>query len=186
MSLFFILATALALAMDAFAVTVAISLRPEGITKNQILRLSFFFGFFQFGMSVLGWAAGQGVIEAIRNFDHWVAFGLLFLIGIKMIIESFMNGENQEKKGIDPTIGFSLVLLSIATSIDALAVGLSFSALELSMLYPACIIGIVAFVMTYAGAWIGPHIGRKLGKGAELLGGVILILIGVKILFEHL
>ena len=186
MSFFLILATALALAMDAFAVTVGISVRPEGFTKNQVLRLSFFFGFFQFIMPVLGWAAGLKLMGLIRDVDHWVAFGLLFLIGSKMTFESFKSEDRVGKKEADPTKGFTLLLLSIATSIDALAVGLSFSALEVTILYPACVIGVVAFVMTVSAAGIGPYIGRKLGRKAGVVGGVILIIIGVKILFDHL
>jgi putative Mn2+ efflux pump MntP len=186
MSFFIILATALALAMDAFAVTVGISLRPERIAKNQVLRLSIFFGFFQFIMPVLGWAAGLKLMGLIRDVDHWVAFGLLFLVGSKMILESFKAEDRVEKKRADPTKGFTLILLSIATSIDALAVGLGFSALEIPILYPACVIGIVAFFLTAFAAGIGPYIGRKLGRKAGVAGGVILIIIGVKILFDHL
>lgn len=186
MSFAVILVTALALAMDAFAVTVGISLDPEGLTKPQVFRLSLFFGFFQFMMPILGWLAGHRLLDLIRDLDHWVAFGLLFFIGSKMIYESFKKEDNQGRKNADPTRGLSLVVLSVATSIDALAVGLSLAALEVAILYPAVIIGIVASLMTAAGAGIGPKVGRKLGRKAGLLGGVILILIGVKILFEHL
>jgi putative Mn2+ efflux pump MntP len=186
MNLLVVFGVALSLALDAFAVSVGISLSQKGITRSQTLRLAFSFGLFQFAMPVIGWLAGKSILKLIKDVDHWVAFGLLVLIGSKMIYESFKRGAKKEKADSDPTKGGSLLMLSIATSIDALAVGLSLAALHLEILYPAAIIGIVAFILTYTGAKIGPVLGQVVGKRAELSGGLILILIGIKILFEHL
>lgn len=186
MNFFLVFGVALALAMDAFAVSVGISLSLEGISKRQTFRLAFSFGFFQFMMPIIGWLAGQSILKYIQAVDHWVAFCLLLFIGVKMIYESFRKREKREGVNTDPTKGLSLFTLSIATSIDALAVGLSFAALHESILYPAVVIGFVAFLMTVLGAKLGPPLGQVIGKRAELAGGLILILIGIKILAEHL
>ncbi len=187
MNFFLVLAVAFALAMDAFAVSVGISLRPEGLTTRQAFRMAFHFGFFQFMMPLLGWQATQSILlDLIEPFDHWVAFGLLFIIASKMIFECFRMKKDNQKNRADPTEGFSILMLSIATSIDALAVGMSLAALQVTILYPAVIIGIIAFLMTFLGTRIGPLLGRLVGRGAELLGGLILILIGIKIICEHL
>ena len=186
MNFFLVIPVALALAMDAFAVSVGLSVLPEGLKKSQRLRLAVFFGFFQFLMPLIGWLAGQGFLDYIRDVDHWVAFGLLLFVGGKMLVESFCKRSVAEKMSNDPTKGMTLISLSVATSIDAFAVGLSFAALQQKVLYPSIIIGIVAFLMTFVGTKIGPMIGRIAGKRAEFLGGLILILIGIKILTEHL
>jgi putative Mn2+ efflux pump MntP len=185
-NLFLVIPIALALAMDAFAVSVGLSVLPGGLKKSQSLRLAVFFGFFQFLMPLIGWMAGHGFLDDIRDVDHWVAFGLLFLIGGKMVVESFRNRGLEKKVSGDPTKGVTLILLSVATSIDAFAVGLSFAAIQQKILYPSIIIGAVAFVMTLFGTKLGPTIGNIAGKRAELLGGFILIFIGIKILAEHL
>ena len=186
MKLFWIFPIAFALAMDAFAVSIGVSLTQDNLTRRSILRLAFFFGFFQFMMPILGWMAGKSILVYIRAVDHWMAFVLLLLIGIKMIYESMKGQEIARGSRADPTRGFSLFILSIATSIDALAVGLSFAVLETSILSSALIIGVVAFFMSLVGARIGPLLGKVIGKWAELAGGVILIFIGIKILIEHL
>jgi putative Mn2+ efflux pump MntP len=186
MNLFLVIPVALALAMDAFAVTIGLSVRPGGLKISQCLRLAVFFGFFQFLMPLIGWLAGQEFLDYMRDVDHWVAFGLLLLIGGKMVVESFCTGESAKKVSGDPTMGVTLILLSVATSIDAFAVGLSFAALEQKIFFPSLIIGGVAFVLTYFGTKLGPAIGKMAGKRAELLGGLILIFIGIKILTEHL
>lgn len=186
MNLFLVIPVALALAMDAFTVSIGVSVSLGGLTKSQSLRLAVFFGFFQFLMPVIGWLAGQSFLELVRNVDHWVAFGLLLLIGGKMVWESFRAGDPAKKISGDPTTGMTLIMLAIATSIDAFAVGLSFAAIQQKILYPSVIIGTVAFVMTFIGTKLGPVIGRIAGKRAELLGGLILIMIGVKILADHL
>jgi len=186
MNLFFVIPVALALGMDAFAVSIVLSVLPGGLKKRQILRLAVFFGFFQFLMPLVGWLAGQGFLDYIRDVDHWVAFGLLFFIGGKMLVESFRHGSSAKKVSGDPTKGVTLILLSVATSIDAFAVGLSFAALEQKIFFPSLIIGGVAFALTYFGTRLGPVFGKIAGKRAELLGGLILIFIGIKILMEHL
>jgi putative Mn2+ efflux pump MntP len=187
MNFLLVLVIALALAMDAFAVSVGISLSLETITKRQTLRLASHFGFFQFMMPLIGWFAAQNIlVKYIEPFDHWVAFCLLAIIGAKMIYESFKSGKKIKDTKANPTKGLSLLVLSVATSVDALAVGLSLAALHVAILYPAVVIGLVAFFMTVLGVNIGPFFGRIIGKRAELMGGLILILIGVKTLLDHL
>lgn len=186
MNSFVILAIALALAMDAFAVSMGLSSSLGKMTKNQILRLSFHFGFFQFMMPVMGWLAGKSLLKYIQAFDHWVAFGLLSIIGSKMIYDCFTGEKRQKRSAADPTRGLSLVILSVATSVDALAIGIGLAAIHVSIAYPAVIIGLVAFLMTMIGIKIGPLLSLVVGKRTEFLGGLILILIGIKILLEHL
>lgn len=186
MNLFLVIPVALALAMDAFAVSVGLSVLPNGLTKSQSLRLAVFFGLFQFLMPLIGWLAGQRFLDKMRDVDHWVAFGLLCVVGGKMVVESFRYTGSAVKPKGDPTKGMILILLSVATSIDAFAVGLSFAAIQQKIIYPSIIIGAVAFVMTLLGTKLGPAIGKVAGKRAELLGGLILILIGIKILTEHI
>jgi putative Mn2+ efflux pump MntP len=181
-----ILAIALALAMDAFAVSVGLSLSREGLTEKQTSRIAIYFGFFQFMMTVIGWLAGQSVLRYIQAVDHWIAFVLLSFIGGKMIYESFSSQKRLERKDSDPTKGLSLLMLSVATSIDALAVGLSLAFIHVNILYPAAVIGAVTFLLTIAGVKTSGLLGQWLGKRAGLLGGLILILIGIKILYEHL
>ncbi len=186
MNFLLVLPVAFALAMDAFAVAVGLSVVPQGLNRTQAYRLSLFFGAFQFMMSLIGWLAGQGFLRYIREVDHWVAFGLLLFIGGKMVLASFQDEKIKKEASSDPTKGLNLIVLSIATSIDAFAVGLSFAALEEGILYPSLIIGGVAFFLTLGGTRLGPLIGKLAGKGAEFLGGLILIFIGIKILAEHL
>ncbi len=187
MNLFLVFAVALALAMDAFAVSMGISSSLETITKRQTLRLASHFGFFQFMMPLVGWYAAQNIlVRYIEPFDHWVAFSLLVIVGGKMIYESFKREKKIKNIKADPTKGISLLVLSVATSIDALAVGLSLAALQVAILYPAIVIGLVAFFMTVLGVKIGPFLGRLVGKRAGLLGGLIRILIGIKTLLDHL
>jgi putative Mn2+ efflux pump MntP len=186
MSLFLVLGVAVALAMDCFAITLGLACGTKGLTMKQAVRMAAFFGGFQFVMPVAGWLAGDKLLGFIKSFDHWVAFGLLALIGGRMIYESF--GLNEEEKACRPdqTQGMRLVVLSLATSIDALAVGLSLGVIRTGILYPAAVIGVTSFVLTIAGAKLGPVAGRLAGRRAELLGGLILISIGIKILIEHL
>ncbi len=185
MNFFFVLGVALALSMDAFAVSIGLSLAPSGLTRSQTFRLAFHFGLFQFVMPVLGWAAGRSIIRLIESYDHWVAAGLLVFVGGKMIIESFHKEEHLERKTRDVTKGLSLLVLSLATSLDALAVGLSFAALRVPIVYPAVIIGVVCFTITAIGTKVGPVFGKLAGKWAEMAGGAVLILIAVKILLDH-
>lgn len=181
-----VLGVALGLAMDAFAIAIGLSCAPGGLSRGQRLRLGLAFGLFQFGMPVLGWAAGTGIEARIRSFDHWVAFGLLAYVGGKMILASFRARDGAPCRTGDPTRGSRVLILAVATSIDALAVGLSLGVLEARILYPAAVIGVVTFLVTVIGARLGPLLGKAVGRRAELLGGVVLVLIGVKIVAEHL
>jgi putative Mn2+ efflux pump MntP len=137
-------------------------------------------------MPILGWAAGEKLIRHIEKYDHWVAFALLLAVGGKMVFESFRPEKEGGRERPDPTRGAPLIVLSVATSLDALGVGLSLAALRVSIIFPAVVIGIVASAMTVAGMKTGPALGKVIGRRAELLGGVILILIGIKILADHL
>jgi putative Mn2+ efflux pump MntP len=186
MSLILVLGLAVALAMDCFAVSMGLACALKGLTVRQSVRMAFFFGAFQFGMPVLGWLAGENVVRFTSGFDHWVAFGLLAVIGGRMIYDSFSLSDEEKACRPDQTRGARLLVLSVATSIDALAVGLTLGVIKAGILYPAAVIGIICFVMTIIGARLGPVIGRAVGKRAELLGGLILIGIGVRILVEHL
>jgi putative Mn2+ efflux pump MntP len=185
-NLLLILGIALALAMDAFAVSLGLGLSLRPASSVQTFRLAFSFGLFQFLMPVLGWAAGERLIQHIARYDNWVAFLLLLAVGGKMIFESLDLEKNSQNRQNDPTRGLPLLVLSIATSLDALAVGLSLAALRMAIVFPAAVIGVVAFLMTVLGMKIGPALGKVIGRRAELLGGLILILIGIKILADHL
>lgn len=181
LSLFLI---AVGLGMDAFAVAIGAGVTIRGMTYRHVVRLSLHFGLFQFFMPIIGWAAGRTVEPYIAGFDHWLAFALLAVIGGKMMHDSF-SGEAGSLRG-DPTKGLMLLLLSIATSIDALAVGLSLAFLKVGIIYPSIVIGTVAFLMTAVGMRFGVLLGRVAGRWAELTGGLILIGIGLKIVVEHL
>ncbi len=178
-----LLGLALALAMDAFAVSLTAGATIKRITPRHYFRLSFHFGLFQFMMPVLGWSAGILVYRYIAALDHWIAFSLLALIGTHMIIES--RNLDDKKRREDPSRGWRLIALSIATSIDALAVGVTLAFLQVEIWYASVIIGIVAAAASIAGIRLGDAFGKRIGKRAELIGGLILIAIGVKILIEH-
>ena len=186
MQLFQISAIAVALAMDAFAVSIAAGVSLKTVSFRQTFRLSWHFGFFQAIMPIIGWSAGLTVHALIADYDHWVAFGLLVFIGGKMIREAFRH-DSPENEGMDPTKGLTLLMLSIATSIDALAVGFSISLMRVSIWTPAFIIGIVAGAFTVLGLQLGKRVGSvpRLSRYAEVMGGVVLLLIGFKILYEH-
>ena len=187
MSFGVLLAVALAMAMDTFAVAVGVSLTQRGCSPVQTVRMAGSFALFQFFMPIVGWSAGRTVVALISRFDHWIGAGFLAFVGGKMIFEAFERKEkNPNAVSRDKTRGRPLLLLSLATSIDALAVGLSLSALNVPILYPAAVIGLVTFLVSAAGTKIGPVFGRWMGKGAELAGGLVLLGIAVKILVEHL
>ena len=178
-----IILIALALAMDSFSVAITrgfTNTKPKMLA--EALKTGFFFGTFQAVMPIIGWLAGLSIIDLISGFDHWIAFGLLSFVGIRMIYESLTSGSR--KIASSPNLKV-LIILSIATSIDALAVGLSLSFLETSILTPAIIIGIITFSLSF----LGLYIGKKLGNYFErigILGGIILLVIGFRILVEHL
>ena len=183
MSLITIFILAVGLGVDAFSVAIGIGATNDKKSWTPILRLSAAFGLFQFVMPIIGWLAGQTVVEIIASFDHWIAFALLALVGGKMIREGFEKESDVGK--VDQTRGWPLLLLSIATSIDALAVGFSFSILKNPILFPAVIIGIVCFVMTTVGMIFGKVLAKLFGRKVEIFGGLVLIAIGVKILIDH-
>jgi putative Mn2+ efflux pump MntP len=185
MSWLSLLAIALALAMDAFAVAIVTGLALSPMTRRHVFRLAFHFGLFQAMMPILGWTAGTAVHRYIAAYDHWIAFGLLAFVGGKMIA-SVLHGPGETRTANDPTSGWDLVLLSIATSIDALAVGISLAVISVRILLPALIIGIVASGLTTVGMLLGRRIGAAWGKRVEVLGGLVLIAIGIRILIEHL
>jgi putative Mn2+ efflux pump MntP len=186
MSFIYVLGMAVALAMDCFAVSIGMSCGKTRLSGRQTVRVAFFFGLFQFAMPIIGWFAGENVLPYIERFDHWIALALLSFVGLKMIRESFEKGEKRNVARVDRTTGAPLLILSIATSIDALAVGLSLAVLRTNIFLPAALIGVVCFALTVIGAKLGPLVGRAVGKRAELLGGLILIGIGVKLVAEHL
>jgi putative Mn2+ efflux pump MntP len=186
MPLLLVLGLAVALALDCFAVSMGLACGLRGLSGRQSVRMALSFGAFQFAMPVIGWFAGANAVRFLRGFDHWVAFGLLAVIGGRMIYESFTLSEEEKADRPDQTRGARLVLLSIATSMDSLAVGLSLGVLKAGIFYPASVIGVICFIMTVIGARLGPVVGRVAGKRAELLGGLILTGIGLRILVEHL
>ncbi len=186
MSLLVLIGIAVGLAMDATAVAVAASIALRRVAPRQVFRFAFHFGLFQAFMPLLGWAAGRTMAHHVQAWDHWVAFGLLGFVGGRAIYEAFRHKHDEEREVEDPTRGLSLVLLSLATSIDALAVGLSFAFLGLSIWYPCLVIGLVTGALTALGMLFGARLGARLGKNVEILGGLILIGIGCKILIQHL
>lgn len=185
MEFFTVFIIAIALAVDAFAVALAAGVSLCSANFRQTFRLAWHFGFFQGGMTLLGWGAGLSVRRLMESFDHWIAFSLLAFVGIKMIFEACKGSEEKNKN--DPTRGRTLVILAVATSIDALAVGLSFSILNISIWFPAIIIALVATVLTGLGLHLGCFLGStsKVGARAEIAGGIVLLAIGFKILHEH-
>jgi len=185
MKLLILIGIALALAIDALAVTISLSCSLSGLSRKQAFRLAFHFGLFQFVMPAIGWFIGENLLKLISRYDHWVAFGLLFIIGLKMIIESF-GDDNDRCPEKDPTAGWSVLLLALATSQDALAAGLSLAVIGINIWVACTVIGITAFSLTLVASRVGPLLGKVFGRRAELAGGLILILIGIKILVDHL
>ena len=186
MSIFHISAIAIALAMDAFAVSIAAGICLEKINNRQMFRLWWHFGFFQAMMLIIGWSAGLTIRNLIERFDHWVAFGLLAFVGGSMI-RSALKSDDDTCIRKDPTRGSLLVMLSLATSMDALAVGLSISILNISIWLPALVVGMTAALFSAAGMMIGVRAVRItwLKKYAELAGALVLYMIGIHILWEH-
>ena len=178
-----ILVIAFGLAMDSFSVSIANGLATKTFKISKALTIALFFGFFQGLMPIFGWLAGESIADYISAFDHWVAFGLLTIIGVKMIYESITNKPNNFLRAYTIKV---ILILSIATSIDALAVGLSFSFLNISIFFPAIIIGVITFFLSFLGVYVGRRFGKILKNRIEILGGLILIIIGLKILLEHI
>ena len=185
MPLLTLIAIAAGLAMDACAVAIATSAMLARVRKRQIFRFAFHFGLFQALMPILGWLAGQGFARYIDAWDHWAAFFLLALIGGRAIFEAIKHG-CEELKQADPTRGWTMVGLAVATSLDALAVGLSFAFMGVRIWYPAAVIGVVTALLVVIAMLIGARISRGRERWMKLAGGVVLIAIGVKILVEDL
>jgi len=179
-----IILIAISLAMDAFAVSIAAGTSGWMDNGRAKFRLSFHVGLFQFMMPVIGWFVGTRIAPLIAAIDHWVAFALLFFVGIRMITGAFEPDDGAVKT--DPSRGATLVLLSVATSIDALAVGFSLAMVNINIWYPSVIIGVITGVMSLAGIRLGRYLGGKVGSRMEMAGGVILIVIGLRILSTHL
>ncbi|MNS18090.1 putative manganese efflux pump MntP [compost metagenome] len=178
------------LAMDAFAVAISLGGTIRNLRPSQTLRLALAFGGFQGLMPVVGYLAGRTVTENpwVAAWDHWIAFSLLAFLGSKMIYEAKFLGEDEEEtfEGPDPTKSVTLVILAIATSIDALAVGASLAFLRVTILMPSLVIGLTAALFAVIGARLGQRVGQRLGKRVEILGGLALIAIGFRILIDHL
>ncbi len=170
--------------MDAFAVSLGIGTSGQARTPRPMFRLSFHFGFFQFMMPILGWLAGTTIAALIAQIDHWVALGLLLWVGVRMI----RSGLNQESESFstDPSRGGMLVMLAVATSIDAFAIGLSLAMLNVHILYPSVVIGIVTASLSMVGLLTGRRLGEAFGKRMEIVGGLILIGIGLRVVITHL
>lgn len=178
---------AFSLAMDAFSVAITDGMTIKNLKFRNALKIGAFFGIFQAIMPCIGWLLGCGFINYIKAVDHWVAFGLLGFIGVNMIVES-IKGDDEKADDSNPLDNKVLAVLAVATSIDALAVGITFASVGtfISIWVSAAIIGIVAFVCSVCGVYIGRKSGHLFGNRAELIGGTVLILIGLKILIEHL
>ena len=183
MSLFKLLLIAVGLSADAFAVSVAEGIVIEEAKARHTLRVALMFGLFQAAMPVLGWFLGESLRGLIGSFDHWVAFGLLAFIGSKMVLDAALGIETGERRG--GSRGARLVMLAVATSIDALAVGVTIAMLHVRIWTPALVIGIVTALLCAVGVQAGGRIGTRLGRWAEVVGGLVLLGLGVKILFEH-
>ena len=178
-----IILIAFSLAMDAFAVSIANGTTITHQRSRSALTIALFFGAFQMFMPIIGWLAGLGLRELIMGVDHWIAFALLTLIGSKMIYDSTKKeaDEKENRLGIS-----ALLTLSVATSIDALAIGLSFAFLQTYIATPIIIIGIVTFTLSLIGFFFGKTAGNLFGNKIKIIGGLILIGIGIRILLEHL
>ena len=184
MALMTIIFIALALAMDAFAVSIASGITIKNLRIRHALTIAAWFGFFQALMPVIGWWGGRELRDVIAPIDHWVIFGLLAFIGAKMIYESFQLDPIEHRS--DPLDLYVLFGLSIATSLDALAAGVSFALLDVEIIAPVLIIGGVTFVLSFVGVWIGDRGAHFFERKMEMVAGILLIAIGVKELVRHL
>jgi putative Mn2+ efflux pump MntP len=184
MELITIVFIAVGLAMDAFAVSIVTGSVYRELQVRHALRMALFFGGFQAAMPIVGWLAGLGLRAYISAYDHWVAFGLLAFVGGKMIYESFAI--ESAEKNLNPSDLMILLTLSVATSIDALAVGFTLSLLATSIAVAVTVSGVITFGLSYVGITIGKRFGHFCESKIEILGGLILIAIGLKIVIEHL
>lgn len=183
MSILTTLLIAIGLAMDCFAVSISAGSAVKKKSLGLMLKIAFLFGTFQAGMTLIGFYFGLAFETLINDFDHWIAFFLLLFVGGKMVYEAVKNGAEEKT---DYSSNRMLLILSVATSIDALAVGISFAFLDVSCCFSVLMIGLMSFLFSIIGVMIGKNASKLLGNKAEIIGGVILILIGLKILLEHL
>jgi len=174
---------AISLCFDTFAVSISSGVIKHKIIFKDALKIAFTLAFFQTVMPLAGWCMGKQVKQYISEFDHWVAFGILSILGIKMIIDSF---KQESKKEFNPLNIWILISIAIATSIDAFAVGISFSIINVPIFLSVLIIGFVTFIVSMLGILFGEKTGKIFGKKIEIAGGIILIAIGIKILYKHL
>jgi len=181
---FDIIVIAVGLAMDAAAVSLAAAASGFAGNGRAVFRLAFHFGLFQFMMPVLGWFLGVGFVSYFKAFDHWIAFGLLAFVGGRMVMSGLDRCQTLIQK--DPSRGMTMVMLSVATSIDALAIGLSLAMMDINIWYPSVMIGIITSAMSLGAIALGKRLGILSGKRMEILGGVILIGIGTRILVSEL
>jgi putative Mn2+ efflux pump MntP len=187
MSLWTVLLVAVGVSADAFAVSLARGLKIRTLRWSQALLIAGTFGLFQAVMPIIGWLLGSAFASAIQAFDHWVAFGLLLLVGGKMLWEALFAHTPDETDHTGDGIGMhELLVLAVATSIDALAVGLSLSLLDVNIWLTAAVIGVITFGLSLAAVFIGHRVGVRFQRPAEIIGGIILIGIGINILVEHL
>ena len=176
---------AVSLALDAFAVSVSSGISIPGFGGRQAVKMGVWFGGFQFAMPLIGWFLGSSVSQYIEAVDHWVAFGLLALIGGRMVWGALKTGAGEEEEAPPDLSARRLCLLAIATSIDALAVGVSMAFMKVDILVSALVIGVVAFGLSVVGGLVGKRLGALFQRRAELVGGLVLVGIGIKILAEH-
>jgi len=180
-----IIGIAVGLAMDATAVSLGAGAGGQARGRRAAFRLVFHFGLFQALMPLLGWLAGRGLAGLLQAVDHWVAFGLLVVVGGRMLVGGLRGGDDGPAS-LDPTRGWPLIALSVATSIDAFAVGLGLAMLDVRIWLPIVLIGVITAALSLSGLLVGRRLGDRWGARAEVLGGAILLIIGLQILLSHL
>ena len=191
MSFWILMGIAFGLSLDAFTVALTNSTIIKDLHIKHGLRMAAFFGAFQFLMPILGWAAGMTFNNYINAIDHWIAFVLLAFVGGRMIWAGITFGKKEDSSCSDDTTKdcrnlSTLLLLSIATSIDAMAIGLSFAMIKIGIIYPSIIIGIITFIISMIGYYIGKTVGNKINIKLDIVGGIVLLIIGLNILIEHI
>lgn len=185
MTTFELILTAIALAMDCFAVSLVCGMVMKRVQFWPMMRIAFFFGLFQAMMPCIGWFCGTQFYHLISKVDHWIAFGILAFLGVRMIIDELSPGQDDHSH-VNPYRLKMVLTMAVATSIDALAVGLSFSMVRVDLWQSVLTIGIASFALSWIGMLLSVFVGKKLNLKAELFGGIILIIIGLRILIEHL
>lgn len=184
MNIFVLIGISIGLSMDSLAVSVANGIMIKKLQVRHAFRIAFSFGFFQAIMPLIGWAAGLTFSVYIKAFDHWIAFVLLTIVGLRMIWESYKSAKSDE--AMRNCLHFpTLLALSIATSLDALAVGVSFAFLDMTIWFPILVIGLITFIICFLGVILGNKLGPHLGNKLGIIGGLVLIAIGINILLQH-